>query len=249
MVLRSRLLKALLFLVLVALQGDSKAQEAVLINGENAEVHYGDFSQGLYDTISPSKLPPNASPDLVNVIVDEPVGSIRPRNGFTQCGTTPSGNVARSLYEYERSDGSRRLIVSDNANVYETSDCTTWTTIATGLSSVQRTYFSTVRDKLWFVNRSTWAQTWDGTTRIPLDGRANTPVPTVPQCNYPEYWQSRVWCARTEAHPAGVFFSALTETTAGNDLDPSTGTLSWPAANLIQVNRQSGGPLYGINVY
>lgn len=211
--------------------------------------HFDDFSGGVNDTVFPSELPPNQSPDAFNVIVDEPQGALKPRNGFTQCGVLPSGNAARSLYEYERSDGSSKLIASDNTTVYETGDCVTWTTIVTGLSSVERTFFKTVRDKLWFVNRSTWVQTWDGTTRIPLDGRANTPVPTPPQCNYPEYWLSRVWCARTESHPAGIFFSALTETTAGNDLDPSTGTLSWPAANLIQVNRQSGGPIYGIKVY
>lgn len=237
-----------LAVVFLLLPGGLRAQDPPLPNTLVA-AHYDDFSLGVNDTVFPLELPPGQSPNAFNIVVDEPQGSFKPRNGFTQCGILPSGNAARSLYEYERSDGSRRLIVSDNATVYETSDCTTWTTIVTGLSSTERTYFKTVRDKLWFVNRSTWAQTWDGTTRIPLDGRANTPVPTVPQFNYLEYWQSRVWGARTEAHPAGIFFSALTETTAGNDLDPSTGTLAWPAANLIQVNRQSGGPIYGIKVY
>jgi hypothetical protein len=101
---------------------------------------------------------------------------------------------------------------------------------------------------VWLVNRSTHVITWNGSTESILDGRANTPNPAPPRFNYIEFWNERVWGARTNTNPSGVYFSDLTDTN-GNDLDPSTGTLAWPADNVIQVAQENGSPIYGIKVY
>lgn len=211
---------------------------------------YRDFSGGYNDTVAPSNLQPNQSPNLLNVKIDDPPGSLKPREGYLSCGITPSGLPATVLYEYNfnSSGGVPRFIVSDSSVAWQTQDCVTFTTVTTRLQGGPLPSIATVRDKIWIVNRSTHVITWDGTTEAILDGRANTPSPAPARFNYIEFWNERVWGARTTTNPSGVYFSDLTDT-LGNDLDPSTGTLSWPADNVIQVAQENGSPIYGIKVY
>lgn len=212
-------------------------------------VQYRDFSGGYVDNVDPANLKPSESPSLLNVVVDDPVGSLKPRKGIVRCGNLPSGNVPTALYEYSRSDGTRRLIASDNSTVYSTPDCQTWTTVTTaGLSSSAQVYFATVRDKLWIVNGSTWPQTYDGTTVNLLDGRTSTPNPPPGKCSFIEFWKERVWCGAPNGDPSGLQFSSLTDT-VGNDVDPSTGSLSWPAINVFEIDQNAGSRLYGLKAY
>lgn len=207
---------------------------------------YRDFSGGLVDSVEPLFLQPNQSPALLNVLLDEALGALKPRSGYVQCGSLPSGNLVTGLYEFSKSDGTRRLIATDNQNYYQTADCVTWTTIKTGLSSTARPSFVTVRDKLWVMTRSTWAFTWDGTTTKLLDGTAGTSSPSL--CAYAEFWHEIVWCARTAANPSTVYFSDITDT-AGNDIDPSTSSVAFPATNAFDIDENGGSPIYGIKAF
>jgi hypothetical protein len=85
--------------------------------------NYRDFSGGLNTFSAPMSLAPNESPDLMNVVIDEPLGALTQRKGYSSCGNTPSGNTATNLYEYSKNDGSRNLIVTDNTTVWQTGDC------------------------------------------------------------------------------------------------------------------------------
>ncbi len=233
------------FLAAVLLAGTGFAQDLV-------PAQFRNFSGGLNDSTAEIMLPAEDSPDLLNVVIDEPAGSIKPRNGFTACGNTPSGSVATALYPYVKSNGSSRLIVSDSINLWQTSDCITFTRFRDNLSATARASFVVARDKLWVATRSTIPFTWDGSSTTVLDGGTNggypTPNPPPPACSYLEYWLDRVWCARTDSEPSAVYFSALTNST-GDILDPSTGTASWPATNAIYVDREGGSPIYGIKAY
>ena len=232
------MLKSLLFLLLPAI-GFGQQMRAE---------HYRDFSGGLFDSIDGTKMDKKFSPELLNVVIDEPIGTIKPRNGFTHCGVLPSGSTPKNLFQYAKSDGSRRLIATDGANFYQTADCTAWTRFQNGLDSARTPNFKVVRDLLWTVNGSTHPFTWDGSTTTILDGRANTPSPSPAKCEYIEFWRERVWCARDSSNPSGIYYSALFDS-AGNALNPSTGTTSWPAANIIQVDQDAGSPIYGIKAY
>lgn len=229
------------FLALLFLALPARAAEMV-------PVLYRDFSGGINDNADPVNIALNESPSALNVVIDDPAGSFKPRNGFSLCGDLPSANTPTALFEYFKVDGTRRLIVSDNTNYYETADCVTWTTIVGGLSSTAKPTFTIARNKLWVTNKSTHVFTWDGTTRTPLDARSGTPNPQPPQCSYLTFWKERVWCARTDSNPSGIAFSALTDS-SGNDLNPSTGSAAWPATNLIQVDQDGGSPLYGMTAY
>ena len=211
---------------------------------------YRDFSGGYVDYVDPSQLQPNQSPNLLNVKIDDPPGSLKPREGFAACGVTPSGLKPTLLYEYNYNSGGgvSRFIVSDSSTVWQTQDCITFTTVTTRLAGGPLPSIATVRDRIWLTNRSTHVVTWNGSTESLLDGRANTPNPAPPRFNYIEFWNERVWGARTTLNPSGVYFSDLTDT-LGNDLDPSTGTLAWPADNVIQIAQENGSPIYAIKVY
>ena len=236
-------LKALLLVASVAF-GQQPAPQGLI------GAPYRDFSGGYNDTVAPSNLQPNQSPNLLNVKIDDPAGSLKPREGYLSCGITPSGLKPTALYEYSSnsSGGVPRFIVTDSSTVWQTQDCVSFTTVTERLNGGVLPSFATVRDKLWIVDRTTHVITWNGSVEKQLDGTVSTPNPAPPRANYIEFWNERVWMARTSANPSGVYFSDLTDT-LGNDMDPSTGTVAWPADNVIQVAQENGSPIYGIKVY
>jgi len=209
---------------------------------------FRDFSGGLNTNTDALFLQDNESPNTQNVVIDEPLGSLLPRNGILLCGNLPSGNAPKTLFEYFQGSGNRALIVSDNETYYETRNCKAFTQIITGLSDTALGTYAIVRDKLWVANGSTHVFTWNGTTSNLLDGRANTPNPAPPNCSYLEFWRERVWCARTKSNPSQIAFSALVDS-SGVDIDPSTGTLAWPVVNAINIDQDGGSPIYGIRSY
>lgn len=206
-----------------------------------------DFSGGLNNYAPAIYLAPNESPDLMNVEIDNPVGILKQRSGYFSCGTTPSGNTATAMAEYAKSDGSRALIVTDNATVWQTFDCVTFSTITTGLSSLDTPSFKTIRDKLWIVNGSTYPVTWDGSTATSLDGSGAKPL--APKARYIEFWKERVWLANTATDPSVVYFSDLTDD-EGTIIDPSISSAAWSnALNTFYISREDGSPLYGLRAY
>lgn len=210
---------------------------------------FRDFSGGYADAIDPLNLDPKFSPDSLNIVIDNPVGSFKPRAGFIQCGVSPSTTPYTTAYVYSRTDGSENLILSDNNTIWSTRDCITFSTITTGLGYNNIPNFALVRDKLWIVNGSTWVSTWNGSARFVLDGvNSTTPQPAPPKARYIAFWKERVWLARTNTEPSAVYFSAL-EDSGGNDIDPSTGSAAWPATNAIYVDQDAGSAIFGISPY
>lgn len=210
--------------------------------------HFRSFAGGINDNSDAVNLREDESPDAINIFNDGPIGSLKPRTGFTLCGYLPSGNTPSALFEYAKANGVKRLIVSDNTTVYETPDCKTFTTIKASLTAAFKPNFAVVRDKLWTVNRDTHPFTWDGTTTVILDGLPNTPDPPPPIGRYIQFWNERVWIANTSAEPSSVAFSAITDA-SGNDQTPSTGTASFPATNVVYVDRDGGSPVFAIKGY
>ena len=206
-----------------------------------------DFSGGLNDYQAPMYIAKNESPDLLNVVVDQPLGVLKQRNGYESCGVTPSGNPATALYEFTQNDGSRSRIVSDNANVWATTDCSAYTTIVNSLSSLSRPRFATINNRLWIVNGVNFPYVWDGSTGYFLDGTNSHP--TAPKGKFIAYWKSRVFLSNTPTEPSGVYFSQLSDDD-GNVLDPAVSTGAWSnALNLLFINRGDGSPIYGTHLY
>lgn len=206
-----------------------------------------DFSGGLNDYQAPMYIAKNESPNLLNVVIDEPLGVLQQRKGYQTCGNTPSGNTATALYEYVTTAGTRYRIVSDNTSVWSTADCVTFSTVVTGLSSLDKPRFATITNRLWIVNGSTYPYVWDGSSGYFLDGTNSHPL--APKAKYLSYWKSRVFMANTPTDPSSVQFSQLTDD-AGTVLDPAVSTMAWAnVLNTIYINRGDGSPIYGLKLY
>ena len=204
-----------------------------------------DFSGGLNTESAPIYLQPNESPDLMNVWVDDPIGSLVQRKGYLHCGDVPSGNTVTNLYEYVKSDGSRNLIVTDSTGIWSTMDCINWDTVVAGLDGTSIPRFETVNNKLWIVNGSTPTSTWDGTTFKCLDGAGTKP--NVPRGRYIRNWKNRVWIASPPSDPSMVGFNILTDS-SGTVLTPDTSTAAWNSLNSIYFGND-GSPIYGLYPY
>lgn len=211
-------------------------------------VAFRDFSGGLNDAQDASAIDRKDAYDILNTVIDDPIGSLVPRNGFTQCGILPGGNTGKGIYEYSKADGTRRLIVTNGSTYWQTPDCVSFTTIVTAHSTTSLPSFGTIRDKLWAVNGTTFAWTWTGSAYSLLDGGAGKPNPAPPRGAYISFWQERVWIARTKSNPSALQFSALTMSN-GDDVDPSTSSVAWPATNVLYVDQGGGCPIYGIKTY
>lgn len=208
------------------------------------------FSGGLNDTIAPHYLSDGQSPKMLNVVIDDPVGVVRQRDGYTSCGVTPSGQLATRLYEYRKSTGERNLIVTDNNYFWQTKDCSAWTQIIQATNTI-RPDFTTYKDKLWVTYQSSNVFTWNGTVATILNGSNGTSNP--PKGKYITTWNDRIWIANTADQPSAVYFSSLadfTETIAGAELyDPAVSTGAFPAINAFYINREDGAVITGIKEF
>lgn len=200
---------------------------------------YRSFEGGLNDYYASISLQDNESPDLLNVVIDEPIGALTQRKGYIVCGQIPSGKTITNLYEYVKVNGTRYLIITDNENIWQTADCVNFSTITAGLNGIDMPRFATVRDKLWIVNSSTWTMTWDGENKSYLT--------YVPKAKYITYWKARGFLANENTNPSSVYFSKLVSS-SGTILSPEDAE-SWSSVNQIYINRDDGSPIYGMKVY
>jgi hypothetical protein len=200
---------------------------------------YRGFDGGINNYTTSINLDANESPNLMNVVIDEPLGAITQRNGYSTCGTIPSGKTITNLYSFIKTNGDKWLIVTDNENIYATTDCSSFITIKTGLNANYMPRFATVLDKLWITNGANAVMTWDGSN---LGYVNNAPI-----AKYIVYWKSRVWLGNETTNPSSVSFSALTDT-SGNILAPDTDA-AWISTNKIYINRDDGSQIYGMKVY
>lgn len=227
--------------ILLMLASPALAQQA------KVDMAYIDFSGGLNNYKASVYLDKNESPDLLNVVIDEPLGTLSQRNGYTACGSIPSGLTATNLYEYAKTNGSKLLIVTDNATIWQTADCVNFSTITTGLNSLGTPRFATIIDKLWITNGYDYPMTWDGATLTTLNGESE--LPSVPKGKYIAWWKDRVWLGNIAGDQSAVYFSAVASPD-GTILNPATSSEAWTNANnVVYFNRGDGSQLHGLKVY
>lgn len=207
---------------------------------------FRDFTGGLNDTSAPINLNRNESPNLRNFYIDEILGALVQRKGFTKCGDLPSGNTATGLWKYALAKGTASLVISDGANFYETKDCQTWTTIQTGYDSSAIPDCEGVYDELWCTNGVNPVFSWDGTSRKLLDG--SSVYANVPRGEFIEFEQDTVWIARGAADKSSVFFSNRSDPRTG-DLIVPVSSAAWPATNELRISANDGETIRGIQRY
>lgn len=211
-----------------------------------------DVASELYDqwgtlntAADPTKLDKSHTPRAQNVWPDKKPGSIVTVEGYTKIGDLPSGNPARFLYTFTKSDGSSIVLASDNGTVYKTSDFINFTSIITGLSSSYQLRAATIRDKAWLTNGQDAVRTYDGSTVVVLDGNGGTP--NVPKGKFIAIWHERVWLGDVTSARSSARFSALVDS-SGNDIAPDHAS-AWPASNAITFGTDDGDVLCGLKPY
>lgn len=200
---------------------------------ENAKELVIDKWGTLNTAASPAKLPDGHSPRNQNVWMDEKPGSVVTANGYQKLGELPSGNPPTLLIDFfKTSDGSSKLICSDNESVWWTTDYVTFTLITSGLSAYFQLRGAVIRDKLWLTNGSDDVMTWDGTTLTALNGDGTTP--DVPLGRFIAYHDERVWLYGIEGDLSSLRFSSLTDS-SGVEITPDDAD-AWPADNELQIS-------------
>lgn len=148
-----------------------------------------DFSKGLQTTLDSALIEDGASPDLLNVDVEN--GSIEKRGGSVAVSTSSLGGYGASvrfLYEYIESDGDRWLISASSATIFKSNNggqnnsvLTSTHGFTTNSQYCAVTAFGTTR----LTDGTTNWITWNGTTV-----GVSTTAPHGPTC---AFLGDRVW--------------------------------------------------------
>lgn len=196
-----------------------------------------DFSNGL-NTITPAnKLAKGFSPNLRNVFIHRNPGKIIKRNGFIQIGVaTNTLTSGRFMTIFNKENGGKEYIVSDDSIVLTTQDFNAYVVISSGLNQGAHIQSKQIRNKIWFTNGSNSVFTWDGLVMQRLDGTNGTP--NVPKFKFIEVFQERVFGLNTSADGSSLDWSDVAST-AGVAIAPDS-YLAWPAINHTSVGRGDG---------
>lgn len=178
---------------------------------------------------------PEKCRDARNVQMDEKPGAAIKRDGSRVISLLPSGNPARDVEVFARSDGVSFLLASDGTDLYFTTDPTEqslWTLLVAGLDSDAFLEFETAEDKIWGTNGVDRVFSWDGTTLRTYDREfqsitdavsiTTTTVQHVGLTDADDFWngQTIAWTAGTNAG----------ERSTVTDFDAATDTLTFTPA-------------------
>src|SRR5689334_21384266 len=111
-----------------------------------------DFSGGLNTNQAPHKLNKNQSPNIRNWLIDEQIGSLVMRNGYITAGSTPTLSKITGMWAFQKSDGTKQLIVSDSSQVLATSDFTTLNIVKQRLNTNVNLSCIQINDKMFCSN-------------------------------------------------------------------------------------------------
>ena len=184
-----------------------------------------DFSNGVYDDISvgDSLMPAGAVRHAVNVRFNRPRGTISQRYGTTVLGTqagVSDSDILGSHNFRSPTTANNKLVCATNT-VLRYLNVTTWTDIATGLTTGLKTRFITYLDRVAAMNGTDGIRSWDGdavswlTTGGPLDV-ANRPVTKLAVL-----LNGRILALGNSTNPAQIYESSL----------QSAGAISWTSGN------------------
>ena len=184
-----------------------------------------DFSYGVYDDISvgDSLMPAGAVSHAVIVRFNRPRGTISQRYGTTVLGTqagVSDSDILGSHNFRSPTTANNKLVCATNT-VLRYLNVTTWTDIATGLTTGLKTRFITYLDRVAAMNGTDGIRSWDGdavswlTTGGPLDV-ANWPVTKLAVL-----LNGRILALGNSTNPAQIYESSL----------QSAGAISWTSGN------------------
>lgn len=194
-----------------------------------------DFSGGLNTTMPSHKLANNFSPYMRNVFIDN--GKIERINGFLALGSTATLTKVTGIYPYVRENGQTTFLITDSSVTLETADFNSWTFVSSGSNTGGLLFWMQVRNKMWGFNGLDSPITWDGLTKVILNGSGSTP--NVPKFRFGAYYQDRVWGLGIPGGASDLYYSATI--TTDNVIIAPDDARAWPTGtNVIYVSRGDG---------
>ena len=199
---------------------------------------FNDFSGGMNTNTVPHKMNEKYSPYISNIFPDYKFGQIGSVNGFTVLGTTPTLGAITFLDRFIPSTGAVQFLVSDGTTVLKTSNFSTWETVRTGLSGNFQLNGKQIEDKYWFTNKNDSVFTWNGSSMIILNGspQAGVLTPNVPQGQFIEYWQGRVFMYNTTNSVSEIQFCDIASTDSVPVKIAPDNVNAWPRDNEHVLN-------------
>ena len=207
-----------------------------------------DFSGGL-DTTHPShKISNSFSPFMRNVFIDN--GKIETVNGYTVLGTTATLSKVTGIFPFVKEDGTTKFLVTDSSITLETADYSAWTLVSSMTNTATLLTWMQVRNKMWGFNGVDAVMTWDGTTRVNLNGNlspAAVSTPNVPKFRYGAYDQNRVFGFNISGAASDLVFASVI-TTDSVIIAPDD-SRAWPSINTLHVGQGDGSIGTALFVY
>jgi len=173
---------------------------------------------------APNQLAEDECRGLANMLLDERGGASKRRGAITR--NSGSARVI-SLYTFYRAGSNPQILAhySDGSLKYSTDDGSTFTNIATGLSTTNPMAFETFTGKCYFCNGVDNYASWTGSVY--------TTYASAPKAKYLRIWKDTMWAA-------GVDADRVYSSTPG---DAET----WPALNFVDIAKGDGDEITGLD--
>lgn len=204
-----------------------------LPTGSKTDVLY-DFSGGLNTNIPSHKLDNSFSPYLRNVFIDN--NKIERVPGYVTLGSSGVLMNVTGIFPFRRETGQTTFLITDSSVTLETANFNMWTFVSSGSNTGTLLTWMQVRNKMWGFNGVDPVITWDGTTKVILDGSKGTPI--VPKFRYGSYYQDRVFGFDISGAASDLQFTDVI-TTAAEILAPDD-PRAWPGTNILHIGQGDG---------
>lgn len=190
-------------------------------------IRYQDFSGGQNTKVVNHLILDSEVKLARNVILDDPIGAITKRKGYSQIGAQiSSGEDVLGNYYFNSSTSaySQHLVACDTAIYYNNSG--TWTSTSTGWTADTRIRFESFLDRVFAFNGTDTPVSWAGT-----GGWGDTDLSSAPSCKYGRVFQDRFYFANESSNQSRVYFSSV----------PTSGEITWDTTNdYLDVNPEDG---------
>lgn len=190
------------------------------------------FSGGLVLDRHSALLRADECTDVRNMLFDEGL-SLRTAGGTIAWGQTglPAG-VLPPVYEYVRSDGSRRLVCKAGETVYAMDGDGVWYAVVSGLARGEQMSFATHQNMLWMTNQVDGVRVWDGSTVRTIS--------SAPRARYVVSYNGKVWLLGSYDRASFASFSV-------DGFDP-TDERAWNDLYALDIDSDNGEQITGAGV-
>lgn len=208
-----------------------------------------DFTGGLYTNSVGREVPATYGTAIRNCYIDNKIGSIIKANGWIVLGSNPAIKIWKGIWDLSLENGTVDFLVfgstvdpptSTSGVIYLTVDFNSYTTIRSALNATLDLNSVQVRNSRWFTNGSDSVFEVNATSATVLDGTLNTP--SVPKCQFIEYFQNRVFIYNSAANNSALYFCELVDTSPAHLPIPPDNPTAWPATDQLNIDQGNGQP-------